>query len=602
MRRGGTWALLFLALGVGAMAFACSSSDGKQLTSGTGASGVGGSGASSVGGSGGGIFTGSGGFGGACDFTCSADLHQVLDCNDNVVMECPPDQGCGPGGTCVDPCESAQENKSTLGCDFYSIAPGPEYETRGSCFAALVANTWTSPVTITASWGGTTGDGATIARVPVGQGASLTYQPLTNGQLQPGEVAIVFLAQYQSGDIFHVPCPAGVQALVTGQPTEVDGTGIGEAFRIQTDRPIVAYDIFPWGGASSFVSSATLLVPTPAWGDNFVAVDAWEANPQLAFVNGYPHVQVVAAEDATQVTISPSAAIVGGPGVMGTPMGTPVTYTLNAGEMLQLQQPERLIGSIVQSADEKPISVWGGTACMNVPIGTVACDAAHQQLSHVQALGNRYIGAQYRPRLGGAEEVVPYTIVGAVDGTQLTWDPAPPAGAPATLDSGQFVVFNAAEQFSVGSQDEDHPFYLAIHMTGGSNASGIGDPEYVNVVTPEQWLDEYLFVTDPTYGNTNLVFVRQRQDDMTFADVSLDCVGNLAGWTPIGSGEFEFTRVDLVANGAPQGTCDNGAHTAESEAPFGLTVWGFDQYASYGYPGGMSVKPINTVVVPPIPQ
>ena len=122
------------------------------------------------------------------------------------------------------------------------------------------------------------------------------------------------------------------------------------------------------------------------------------------------------------------------------------------------------------------------------------------------------------------------------------------------------------------------------------------------MVTPEQWLDEYLFVTDPTYGNTNLVFVRQRQDDMTFADVSLDCVGNLAVWTPIGSGEFEFTRVDLVANGAPQGTCDNGAHTAESEAPFGLTVWGFDQYASYGYPGGMSVKPINTVVVPPIPQ
>jgi IgGFc binding protein len=583
----------------------CGATDGNPITGSTTASssGSGGGAGGNTGGDGGTTFSGPGGFGGGCPVHCSADLHQVLDCNDNVILECPPDQGCGPGGECIDPCASANENKSTLGCDFYSAIPGPEYETRGSCFAALIANTWTTPVSIAGSWGGATGDGATIARIPVGQGNGLTYQPLTNGQLQPGEVAIVFLAQYNSNDIFHVPCPSGVQALVTGAPTEVDGTGIGEAIRIQTDRPIVAYDIFPWGGASSFVSSATLLIPTSAWGDNYVAVDAWEANPSLAFVNGFPHVQIVAAEDNTEVTIAPTAAIVGGPGVAGTGQGVPVTYTLNAGQMLQLQQPERLIGSIVQSGDQKPISVWGGTACMNIPIGTAACDAAHQQLSHVQALGSSYVGVQYRPRLGGAEESVPYTLVGAVDGTQLSWDPAPPAGAPTTLDSGQFVVFNASEQFSLSGQDEEHPFYLAIHMTGGSLAGGIGDPEYVNVVTPQQWLDEYLFVTDPTYANTNLVFVRKRNEDMTFSDVTLDCVGILSGWTPVGaSGDYEFARVDLVANGAPQGTCDNGAHTAESESPFGLTVWGFDQYASYGYPGGMSVKPINTVVLPPIPQ
>ena len=110
-------------------------------------------------------------------------------------------------------------------------------------------------------------------------------------------------------------------------------------------------------------------------------------------------------------------------------------------------------------------------------------------------------------------------------------------------------------------------------------------------------------MTDPTYANTNLVFVRQRADDMSFKDVTLDCAGALTNWQPVGAnGQYEFTRVDLVANGAPVGGCDNGAHTAESEAPFALTVWGFDSYASYGYPGGMSVKPINTVVVPPTPN
>jgi hypothetical protein len=31
-------------------------------------------------------------------------------------------------------------------------------------------------------------------------------------------------------------------------------------------------------------------------------------------------------------------------------------------------------------------------------------------------------------------------------------------------------------------------------------------------------------------------------------------------------------------------------------------VWGYDQAVSYGYPAGMSLKTINTVIVPPTPQ
>jgi hypothetical protein len=40
-------------------------------------------------------------------------------------------------------------------------------------------------------------------------------------------------------------------------------------------------------------------------------------------------------------------------------------------------------------------------------------------------------------------------------------------------------------------------------------------------------------------------------------------------------------------------------HRATSDAPFGLTVWGWDLYTSYAYPAGMSVKPINDVQVIP---
>ncbi len=157
------------------------------------------------------------------------------------------------------------------------------------------------------------------------------------------------------------------------------------------------------------------------------------------------------------------------------------------------------------------------------------------------------------------------------------------------------------------SQDNKHPFYMAAHM-GGENFMGgnylSGDPEHVNVMPPQQYLESYIFMTDPTFGNTNLVLVRTKTTMGTFADVTLDCIsGPVPGWTPIGtSGTYEYAWVDLVVADAPQGACNNGYHTIKSTAPFGLTVWGWDQYDSYAYPAGASVQPINSVVVLPVPK
>jgi hypothetical protein len=74
--------------------------------------------------------------------------------------------------------------------------------------------------------------------------------------------------------------------------------------------------------------------------------------------------------------------------------------------------------------------------------------------------------------------------------------------------------------------------------------------------------------------------------------------GPLGGWTPIGtSGQYEYARIDLAVGGVGQGSCNNGVHTATSNAPFGLTVWGWDYAVSYAYPGGMLMRPINNVIL-----
>jgi hypothetical protein len=262
-------------------------------------------------------------------------------------------------------------------------------------------------------------------------------------------------------------------------------------------------------------------------------------------------------------------------------------------------------------AANHPIAFVGGNgySCYrSATSNSGGCDSAHQQVPPVSALGSTYVASPYETRRSnGQPEAVPYRVLAAVDGTTLTYDP-PVAGSPATLTAGQVVDFESTTPFVVKSQDDKHPFFVGQVMpgcgvSGGSKGGGcLGDDEYVNMVPPAQFLSRYVFFTDPTYPTTNLVFVRVKAGG-AFQDVSLDCTGVIGGWKPVGGdGTYEMTTVDIIRNGAANGTCKNGPHVAESKGPFGVTVWGLAEAASYAYPAGGNVAPINAVVVPAVPK
>ena len=567
-----------------------------------------------------------GGDAGACLIQCSGDLHSVVDCNGRVLTACPPDQGCAVTagtGTCVAACDSAKANPGSLGCDYYSVTPDIIDTAQGACFAAFIANTWTTPVTLTVEYGSQSLDATTFAYVPSGTGQSIKYTLIPGGQIPAGSVAIVFLDDSPKPSGQHMldfSCPVGVHAAM-GKDSAIHGTGIGSAFHIATSAPVVAYDVFPYGGGQSAVTSATLLLPTSAWDTHYLAVDAF-AQSQLDM--GQPFLELVAQEDGTTITINPTSAIVGAPdgGVAAAPMGMVATYHVDKGQVLQLTQNDELTGSVVQA--NHPIGAWGGHTCLNIGASTCCCDSAHQQLPPMRALGSEYVGVRYRNRFAGTEEAPPWRVVGLVDGTTLTYDPSAPTGAPTSLGKGQLAQFSTGGPFVVRSQDSQHPFYMSAHMTGGGDPAlpsgggndGRGDPEFVNVIPPAQYLSSYVFFTDPTYPETDLVIVRARSTAaVPFQDVTLDCTGVLAGWQAAGSsGLYQYTRVDLVTgNFKPLGKCNNGRHAIKSGGPFGVTVWGwgsdatgtgfgpglYTQYVSYAYPAGASVQAINSVVVIP---
>ncbi len=591
------------ATSVGVLAISCTDNSGYGLTGGAG-------GTAHTGGTGGVTHTGGSGAniggldvdGGGCEKVCSNDLKKIVDCDGNFVANCPSDQGCNNGMCIDDPCKAAEMAKSSYGCDYWALKTGLLPQADGACFAAFIANTWSTPVKINVEY-----DGQALpmdfAYVPSGQGSSITYVPYdqVNG-LGVGEVAILFLARNQFG--FVIDCPE--QAAIPDEVGVAD-TGRGKAFHITTDRPVVGYQILPYGGGPSAFSSATLLFPTSAWGTNYVGINAYKnATKDL---NASPLLDILAKEDNTKVSILPKVAITGGPGVDPAVANVKMDYVLNKGEFLQIEQSAELSGSPIQS--DKPVAVWGGHSCLYNPTDKNACDSAQQQIPPVQALGHEYVGVRYRGRMGGMNEVVPWRIVGAVNGTMLTWLPDKPANAPDMLDLGTVLEFDSAGPFIVKSQDSKHPFFLSEYMTGGELFDSEGDPEWVSMIPPEQYLDNYVLFTDPTYSETDLVVVRSKAKfDGKFHPVTLDCAGELGDWVAVG--DYEYTRADLVTgNFVDVGNCSNGRHEMKSDAPFGVTVWGWGSKAamgvgtklvSYAYPAGASIQPINDVTVLPDPQ
>jgi hypothetical protein len=539
---------------------------------------------------------------------CSADLQFVTDDDGAPIAKCPPDEGCH-AGACVPACEAAAKSKGSIGCRFVAATPSFHTIMKSPCFAVFLANAWSRSIKVSVRRGSQTFDATKFARIASDTPDPKAWSPLPASGLPVGKVAVLFLsndpaATNRTGTMT-CPVPPAI-----GDSTAISDTGRGEAFTIETDAPVSAYDILPFGGASTFLPSAQLLLPTSAWGTNYVA-----AVPPLEGRAGPQWAQIVASEDDTTVRIAPNRDLPAGPGVAAAKKGAVSTFALSAGEILQWQPTGDISGSVIQS--DKPIAFVGGIGylCLGSRSSSGGgCDSAHQMIAPVSALGRRYVAAPYVTRRKDlAPESIRYRLVGAVDGTSLTYDP-PISGAPATLGGGQVVDFESPLPFVVESQDDGHPFHVTQMMSGARVTSGsrpghgpgtepaLGDEEWVTVLPPRQFLSKYVFFTDPTYATTNVVFVREK-GKTGFRDVSLECAGPISGWTPVGSGgHFEVTAIDLVRGGVGNGSCRNGPQVATSDGAFGVVVWGTDSYASYAYPAGGNVGTINGVVLEPGPR
>lgn len=492
--------------------------------------------------------------------TCSGDQSHA--CADDgmsyVDATCDPLQGsmCDPAnGQCSGPCSVQALGNSYIGCEYYPTVTG---NTTGTVFdfAVAIANTTSTAATVTIDGGALTSPQTVM--------------------IAPNAVTVQTLPWVTSLKLCDSPDTDG--CLFSGSVLHYAALAAKGGYHLRSTSPVTVYQFnsleYVKNSVFSYSNDASLLLPTNVWRTKYFAA-GWQA---LAGQNP-SELAVTARSDNTMVTITAKAATPADQGAPAFAAGTPQAIMLNAGDVIEISSTTGdLTGSLIDST--APVQLISGHYCADVPDGVAACDHLEESIFPVDTLGAHYlINAPAVTSLPqGKAEVV--RVIATADNTTLTYDP-PVAGAPTTIASaGGFAeIPSNATSFQISA---DQKVLVAQYMEGQDAGGGTGDPAMTLAVPVEQFRNAYLFHA-PTSYESNYVDVTAPAG----AVISLDGGAPLT-FTPVGNSGYGLARV----SGLGTGPAADGNHNIQGNVAFGITVYGYGQYTSYWYPGGLNLDTI----------
>jgi IgGFc binding protein len=272
---------------------------------------------------------------------------------------------------------------------------------------------------------------------------------------------------------------------------------------------------------------------------------------------------VVATQNNTTVNITPSAA------GKTNPAGVAFTVLLNSGETYQLANPANadMTGTLVTA--DKPVAMFSGHRCADVPSGVGYCDYLVEQLPDVSIWGKTFHTSPFN---GRARYTV--RVIASQNGTTFTTMPA--GLVSGTLNAGQFadVVMTGAGEFVSSS-----PVLVAQFMHGNADdASAKGDPSMVLVTPAEMGMTDVTFGVHGLKGTTG-AYMNVVTETAALATLKLDNVMvNSTFFTPLGGTSiYSAGSIPVVP----------GAHSLSGTVPFSALVYDYGiswDAVSYAYP------------------
>ncbi|HET9306133.1 MAG TPA: PKD domain-containing protein, partial [Candidatus Sulfotelmatobacter sp.] len=300
-------------------------------------------------------------------------------------------------------------------------------------------------------------------------------------------------------------------------------------------------------------------LPTSVLGTDYV-VPSWQ------HYNAPSEFGIVAAYDGTTVTITPSV------GASGRAVGQPYTVILNQGRTYELTTDPLAIfadltGTIVTS--DKPIAVFGANACANIPTSASFCNHVIEEIPPTNLWGQSFVTFPLVNRPNGDF----FRVLASVNNTNVNMNGSPLA----TLNRGEYyqTVLTAASTITA-----DQPILVVQYETSESyqpaSNNQEGDPSMILVPPYEQNGGHYTVGTPASGFNTD--YVNLVVPTTAVGTVQLDGTAvSSSNFSVIGSSSYSGAAVQISP----------GTHRFTAAAPFGVTLYGYYPYDTFGYQAGM---------------
>jgi len=339
------------------------------------------------------------------------------------------------------------------------------------------------------------------------------------------------------------------------------------AIHVTADHDVTVYGL----NRAKETTDAYLGLPVTALGQRYRLVDYEPfigSKYDMASLSYGSFLSAVATQDNTTVSVTPDSRS----------SQKPFTVALSSGQVFEWESLDAsLTGSVVTS--DKPVSVFSGNRCTRVPLAYAACDHLVEQMMPTTTWGKTFVTY---PLYGRTQDT--FRIVADVDGTQITVNKKS-GTVNHSLSAGEFWEFMSGEPMAVTS---NQPIEVAQYSNSENFDNTVSDPFMVLVPPYEQGFTDSVFAT-PTSGFTN--YVNITAPTANIADVKLDgkAIPN-DQWQAIPGSDYSGMSAPISA----------GNHSISSPAPLQTIVYGFADYDSYGYPGGLRTARIaeaNTITL-----
>lgn len=400
-------------------------------------------------------------------------------------------------------------------------------------------------------------------------GANARFLDLTCGENATGTISIPGIGfstnfSITANTVTRVNIPLAAEVITAGV---VQNRGI----KVTSDKEISVYGI----SGNTFSTDGYLGLPIDILGNQYLVM----TYPILTWggffpdQNWAPQFAIVSPYDNNVVTITPRDLT-----VSGNPAGVPFSVTLNQGQTylvrgrLNNSFSADQTGSVVSST--LPVAVFSGSSCASVPQNFAACDHLISHIPPISTWGKTFVTRPLQTRLNGDT----WRFLSSQNGTQLFLN----GSLAATLNFGDFYETILTVPTFV---EASNPI-LTVQFSNSSSFDGVVSDPFMMIIPPfQQYLDSYTFAT-PVEGFTGHYFTSAVASDGVDGMELNGAPLNSASYAAIGSTGFSAAAFPISTN-----TSYNLNNT--EGYPSGLYVYGFGEFNSYGFPGGLSLLSIN---------